>query len=342
MTFITHATAADAWNAFLNRCRELGVAFDTDLSPTDRLASAFANFILPDSPAAHYYVDTVNGSASNNGLSWTTAFSTMAAALAAVSTGGTIHFRGDVREELTGSNLVFDVTIIGHGSLHHADVPDTGYHPGSCIWRPPASPTATTPLLKLRARGWKFINIMFDCPVDSAAIYMERNALSGTSEYDPSHATFINCRFVDGKYGIQDVGGCYNVTLKNCEFKACTTAAIANTSTAVANPLNWKIIDCLFPANVSSFGNATHIDSPLNASFIKNCEFGTVTSTALYVDLTGGNVNFVTGNKFGGSYDTSDYVAGTDDNWSGNITADISSNSAVADNGLTIAVPAAP
>lgn len=265
-----------------------------------------------------YYVDTFNGGTANDGLSWRTSLSTMAAALTLAQTGDTIYFRGNVREEITGSNLKFDITIVGVGGLHHPDQPAAGYDYGSATWRPPSSPTAATPLLKVRGRGWKFINIFFDCPVDAAAVKLERNALSDVSEYDCSHASFINCRFVDGKYGIEDVGGCYHVTVDGCQFKAMTTAAIANTSTAVANPLNWTIRNCQFPSNVSGFGNATHIDSPLNCSVIQDSVFGTVTSTALYIDLTGGNGNIVWNNILLGAYDTTDYVAGTGDQWYGN------------------------
>lgn len=285
---------------------------------------------------APLYVDTVNGATGNEGDSWDNAFKTMAAALSAVQTGGTIYFIGDVREECVGSNLKFDVKIVGAGSLHHPDLPAAGYHPGSSTWRPPASPTTATPLLKVRARGWKFENIFFDCPVDSAALYLERNALSDTSEYDPSHASIINCRFVDGKYAIQDVGGCYNVTVRGCEFKAFTTAAIANTSTAVANPLNWKIVDCLFPSDTSDFGNVVHLDSPLNSSIIKDCVFGTVRSTGLYIDLTGGNNNIVTYNALAGAYELSDYVPGTGDKWPQNACA---VDASTAPDGISIAVP---
>lgn len=292
------------------------------------------------SPAPDLFVDTVLGANASDGTSWDSALATMTAALAVVQTGGRIFFRGDVREECTGSNLVFDVTIIGAGMLHHPDLPSSAYHPGSSTWRPPASPTAATPLLKVRGRGWNFINIFFDCPVDSAGVYLERNALSGTSEYDASHATFYGCRFVDGKYGIQDVGGVYNVTVENCEFKAMTTCAIVNTSTAVANPLNWKIINCTFPANTSSFGNATHIDSPFNCAIIRDSLFGTVTSTALYIDLTGGNTNMVTRNLLMGEYNTNDYVAGTGDTWAGNqsLSASFGGNDA---QGRTLTAPAA-
>lgn len=260
------------------------------------------------------------GSNQNDGRSPRTPFLTMAKALSVAKTGDTIYFWGDVREELTGSNLVFDLTIIGLGRLHHPDSPGTGYRTGGSMWRPPASPTTATPLLKVRGRGWRFINVVFDCPVDAAALYLERNALSDVSEYDPSHLSVIGCRFVDGKYAIEDAGGCYNVTIRDSEFKGCTTAAIANTSTSVANPLNWKIRNCLFPSETSGFGNAVHIDSPLNSSYITESIFGTVVSTGKYIDLTGGNNNIVTKNVLNGLYDTTDYVPGTGDTWYGNRT----------------------
>jgi hypothetical protein len=288
-----------------------------------------------------YYVNADPGDPgldTADGLTPQTAFLTMGKALSVAETLDTIYFWGDVREELTGNHLVFDLTIVGLGSLHHPDSPAAGYQVGSSMWRPPASPTAATPLLKLRGRGWKFINVAFDCPVDAAAVKMERNALSGTSEYDPSHASFYGCRFVDGKYGIEDNGGCYNVTVEECEFKAMTTAAIANTSTSVANPLNWKITNNRFPSNVSSFGNATHIDSPLNCAHIRHNVFGTVTSTALYIDLTGGNGNVAAYNVLAGAYDTSDYVSGTGDVWYQNACA---VTTTTAPDGVSILPPAA-
>ena len=49
--------------------------------------------------------------------------------------------------------------------------------------------------------------------MDAAAIYLERNALSGTSEYDASHASIIGCRFDAGLVGIENAGGCGFVTV---------------------------------------------------------------------------------------------------------------------------------
>lgn len=288
------------------------------------------------SPVADLFVDTKLGSDGNDGLSFASPLYTMSAALSKALTGNRIFFRGDVREELTGSNLKFDIKIIGVGGLHHPDEPSSAYHPGAAMWRPPASPTTATNLLVVRGRGWEFHNIAFDCPVDAAAVQLSRNALSDVSEYDASHAVFHNCRFLSGKYGIDDAGGANHVIVDKCEFAGMTTTAIYGSSTAVANPRAWQIRDCFFPSNVSSLGNATHIDASLNESLIVNNFFGTVLSTALYVDLTGGNGNIVTDNVMMGVYDTTDYVAGTGDFWVGNkIASDIGSNTAL----VTTAAP---
>ena len=290
---------------------------------------------------APLYVDTVNGNDGYNGQTWGGSFKTMGAALSAVQTGGKIYFRGDVREELVGSNLKFDVTIIGVGSKHHADLPSSSYHPGAVAWRPPASPTATTPLLKIRGRGWKLINIMFDCPVDAAAVYLERNALATTAEFDASHASIIGCDFRNGKYGIQDVGGCFNVRIEDCDFETIDEAsgcAIINTSTAVAAPRRWVILNNRFQMDSSTAGNLQHIDSPLNGSTIRGNVFGKVKSTGIYVDLTGGAGNVVTENILGGVYDTSDYVSATGDLWYQNRVA---VKATTAPDGLTLSVPTA-
>lgn len=285
------------------------------------------------------------GSNQNSGRSPRDPFLTMAKALSVVKTGDTIAFWGDIREELVGSNLVFDLSIIGLGALHHPDSPDTGYRTGGAMIRPPASPTATTSTLEVRGRGWKFVNIAFDCPVDAAAVKLVSNASSGTSEYDASHASFIGCDFQQGYRGIQDDGGLVHVTIDDCVFRMITVtggAAIVNTSTSVRVPQFWRIRNSYFPGNSQSGGNECHIDAPLSGSLITGSHFGIVEGTALYIDLTGGDDNIVTGNYLAGSYDTSDYVAGTNDGWSGNITADISGNSSVDASGITIAVPGAP
>ncbi len=272
-------------------------------------------------PSQSYFVDTVNGLDTNDGKSWATAFKTMAAALTAVATNGRIYFRGDVREELTGSNLKFDVTIIGCGNRpHHPDLPSAGANPGAACWRPPASPTTATPLLKVRGRGWRFINIMFDCPVDAAAVKLERNALSDAAEFDASHAEFIGCRFDSGLIGIENNGGCGFVMVEGCRFMRLTEtggAGIKCTGTAVAAPLNWDIHDCIF------MNNASHILSSMSYSNLYRNQFGRFTAT-LSVDLYNqpsagqGEYNIITENYLSGTYNAATYPAGSNNEWAGN------------------------
>lgn len=263
---------------------------------------------------------------------------TLAAALEACNTGDRIYVHGGVNEpSLICSNLKFDVQVVGVGGLHHPDQPTSAYHPGSAMIR---DTTDTGVNVTVRGRGWQFHNICFDAPASYAAVQLSRNALSGTSEYDASHAVFKNCRFLSGKYGIDDAGGANNVTVENCEFAGMTTCGIYGSSTAVANPRAWKILRCNFPNNVSGLGNATHIDLSLNESYIRGCLFGTVTSTGLYINLTGGNGNFVTENHFQGSYSTDDYVPGTGDYWMGNFAMDTAETEVEA-NGLTNTTPQA-
>lgn len=301
----------------------------------------YSDLVNDFEPIAPLFVDTfVSGS--GDGSSWNQAFKTMTEALNAVQTNGKIYFRGKVTEECTGSNLKFDVSIIGVGSLHHGDQPTSAYHYGASVWQPPASPTATTPLIKVRGRGWKFENILFDCPVDSAAIYLERNALSGVSEYDASHASIVGCDFRNGKYAIQDVGGCWNVKIEDCVFEtidATSGCAIINTSTSVAAPRRWRIVDNFFQPDSTTEGNLQHIDSPLAGSLIRGNVFGKVKSTGIYVDLTGGQDNCVFENQLSGDYTTADYVAGTNDVWFGNWCA---VTATTAPDGHSLVVPAAP
>jgi len=285
-----------------------------------------------------WFVDPEHANAGSDGTNMNAPFSTLAAALSACDTGDRIYIHGDCDEpSLICSNLKFDVHVIGCGSLHHPDQPSAAYHPGASMIR---DTTDAGVNLTVRGRGWQFHNIAFDAPASYAAVQLSRNALTGVSEYDPSHASFVGCKFLHGKYGIDDAGGAYNVTVDDCYFAGMTTAGIFGSSTSVANPLAWNIKNCRFPAHKAT-GNVCHIDISLNESFIYDSFFGTVTSTGLYINLTGGFSNIVTKNLLMGSYSTDDYVSGTGDSWMGNTSIDTDEAEVDSATGLTIAVPAA-
>ena len=246
--------------------------------------------------------------------------STLASGLSNAQTGDVILIHGNVREEVTVSNLKFDMKIVGIGGQHHPDQPTSAYHPGASAIRPPASPTATTALVTVRGRGTEFHNIMFDCPVDDAAIDLVRNALSDDSEYDASHAIIDNCRFTDGLIGIKNDGGASFARVSRSRFQRLTEsggAAIKCTSTSVAVPLNWVVQENQF------HNNASHVLSSMSYSSLIDNIFGRFTAT-LSVDLYDqpsagqGEYNVITRNYLSGTYGATAYPAGSNNEWGGN------------------------
>jgi surface antigen len=272
----------------------------------------------PKSYATHYFVDGDNGNDAFDGASPDRPYATMAKAFSVIASGDTIHVRGNIREELTTPAQVFDVTIIGASNRpRHADTTPAGGESGA-TWRPPASPTAATPLLIIQQQGWTIQNILFDAPVDAAAIRLLRNGAAGNAERDASHASIIGCRFDSGLIGIENNGGAAFVLVQGCRFYRLTgsgAAGIKCTSTAIAVPLNWQIIASHFA------GNASHLLSSLSGSEIRWNTFGNFTAT-LSVDVQSnsgqGANNVLTQNYLSGTYSATAYPPGTDNEWAGN------------------------
>lgn len=196
-------------------------------------------------PGKSWYVNANGGG--GDGTSWDQAFGRMADAFAQLSSNDNIFLLGQVREELVAPLGVSNVRIIGAGTRPRYGNESSFSNPSmdaASAWRPPVSPTAATPLLILRQQGWVISNILFDCPVDAAAVKLWR--AEDAVHPDPSSASFIGNQFVDGKYGIEDVGGCYNILVANNNFARLTTRAIYCSSTAIALPLQWQILNNTF------------------------------------------------------------------------------------------------
>lgn len=228
------------------------------------------------------FVDTVNGRAGNDGLSWDTACITMAAALAKAASRDTIYMVGKVREQLIAPLGVYGVRIVG------ADT--TPRHDLAASWMAPASGSVNSKaLIEIIEQGWSFENILFQSQATTApAVQMTR--AEDAVHPDPSHASFINCRFC-GCDGILDSGGCYNITIKGCKFYDLTGSAIHYiTGAGIAAPQHWHIEDCDF------VNNAIGIEHGFKWCVIKRCHFADNTVT---INLTGGTApNFVIENYF--------------------------------------------
>lgn len=215
---------------------------------------------------------------------------TVARALQLANPLDQIILRGKVQEEVTVSNLLGGLHFIGAGGQpRHGDSPWGGGN----LWKPPASPTTATALVVVRAQGITFENILFDCPVDAAAIYGARNALSDTSEYDASHMSVLGCRFASGQSGIEDQAGLFNVKVEDSVFHALTNA-IKTLGTAVAVPSYWRIHNNHIAENTNGIIVSMNYGRITDNSIVKTT---TAPISTTYVSSQGG-YNRVVGNSF--------------------------------------------
>ena len=253
--------------------------------------------------AKHWYVDGTAGSNGYRGDSPKKPFLTMAVALAAARSGDVVHLRGLVREQLTTPQGLFDVTVVGpspvtrHPDSHTALETYGGQR--SARWAAPATPTASTPLVKVSQQGWRFINILFTGDEDDSVgcIQAFRDAGSGDAEDDASHMQVIGCRFQGGLYGIQDSGGCARVKIYGNEFltfdQTDNDAIVNVTGAGVGTMWGWEIIGNKFYANYSD------IDISASGPLIKYNDFYRVslgTTNTIGIDATGATEEIVSKN----------------------------------------------
>lgn len=270
-----------------------------------------------------WFLNAATGAATHDGKSFSNSKLTMADIFDELASGDVVWTIGKIREELTCPVGIFGVKIIGASSTRHPDAHtgNNGYVASG--WTPPASPTATTPLCIVKQQGWEFHNILFDAPVDAAAIRLDRDGGADDAERDSSHAKIVGCRFDSGKVGIENNGGAGFVQVRGCQFARLTEsggAGIKCTSTSIAVPLSWIVEHNHF------HNNASHILSSMSYSTIwKNC-FGRFTAT-LSIDIDDqpsanqGEYNVITLNHLSGTYGATAYPPGSNNEWGGNFNS---------------------
>lgn len=242
----------------------------------------------------HYFVDGNRGDdEDNDGKTRDKPFLTMARAFVFVQSGDTIHFRGNIREQLSTPAGVFDVTISGPSPVtRHPDSHTTYGGFSSCRWNAPASPTASTPLLKVQQQGWIFKNILWTGDEDDnvGCIQLFRDGGAGDAERDASHAIIQGCRFQAGLYGIQDSGGCARVKVLYCEFllfnQSDNDAIVNVTGAGIGTLWGWVI------AHNEFHGNYSDIDAGFTGAKIYGNHFHSVSlgvTTTVTIDTTGGS-----------------------------------------------------
>lgn len=269
-----------------------------------------------------YYVDANLGADTNSGKSFADAFLTMAQAFSVIASGDTIRFRGTIREQLTTPQFIFDVAIIGEGYVpRHADSHPPGSNKAANTWKAPASPTATTALIKIIQQGWRLENILFAGPTDAESVMLYRDAGADPVEKDASHATIIGCRFASGMDGIGSSGQPFNVRVYRNVFQDLTGFAIRKSTivadAGVANPLQWEIVSNRFIRCI----NGVQMTASYFLVTDNYFDDGGTPNTTVVLDLVGvggGGNNIVVNNFFQTStanFNTPDIVGNSTDVW---------------------------
>jgi len=278
-----------------------------------------------------WYVDGTSGDDDYNGESWTTAFKTIAVAVAAAAAGDTIFLIGSFNEAVTCA--LAGVEFIGAG---------TG--PAQATWTAPT--VAGSHCLKLTAGYCVVKNIKFR-PV----IYTGSGLPCGIHLVAASSYTrILDCRFQGraGSYAaIYCSVPCGNVEIDNCEFLYMNTLthgkAIYGLAVGGSAHSAWRITNCIFNsclADINIDGRTCLLEG--NKHFIvglaANGTFASaVTTTAIDLSGTDTGANMVTKNTLGGLYTTALYIPGaTGDVWMGNF-ADITDSECLY--GLTTEEP---
>lgn len=211
--------------------------------------------------------------------------------------------------------------------------------------------TATGVALTIRQEGWTVDGFLFRAGAGGQCIRLDWVPASGYVGY----RTVIRNNHFDGLwqglYAINLSGAPYDVVIENNWFRefrrgTSTAYAIICTDSSTAEPYMCQIRNNIFQENENHVGSLNNVRS-FNASIIQGNVFATgmlITATVM-LDLRSGHggKNIVTGNSFDGDYsNTGGYYDSTASvsNWVGNTAEDVA-EAEVADNGWTIAPPAA-
>jgi hypothetical protein len=296
-----------------------------------KLFDAYGNYVGGEY-GSRWFVDGNRGDDDNNGRSADKPFLTMNAAFSSIQSGDTIYVRGNIREQLTTPAGVFDVKVIGPSPVtRHPDAHTSNGGYSSARWNAPASPTASTPLVKVQQQGWIFKDILFTGDENDGVgcIQLFRDGGAGDAERDGSHAQIIGCRFAGGLYGIQDSGGCARVFIYgDNEFQQFSEsdndAIVSVVGAGIGTLWGWKIKGNTFQAN------HTDIDAALTGAQIVGNHFVLtslgVTNTVA-IDTTGGSRNLIAQNYMYSASNAAGinarFVVGSNDIYSDNYYSDI-------------------
>lgn len=268
--------------------------------------------VVPAGSAGVWYVNSVTGSAANDGKTPATALATIAAAVALAAAGDTIYISGSFSEAVTVT--LAGLSLIGSGTC-----------PKGAIW----TSATDTVCLTINAERVVVENIYFKPPA-----YTASRATSAITLSSASYAKIRKCRF-QGQTGSQiaiysPVCNSDNVEISDNEFRYMNTstygAAILGVEAGGLSYSAWRILRNVFSSCVIAIDiNGRLCDIQGNtiayAGIAATGAGGNVLATGIDLSGTSSYANQVHGNYLGGTYSAGLYKVGaTGDDWAGNYT----------------------
>ncbi len=193
----------------------------------------------------NYYVDATNGSDSNSGLSWALAFSTIGAAMTAITALAT---RGRAKTFVAPAAYTEDVVTPtnANGPFGSLIAVNPTQESRGAAWL--ISSTATEPCITVKARGWLIDGFEIDAPATDGCVF-----LSG------ANAKFLeiaNCLLVGSLtyangFGVDTDSANPLVVIRDStffQFRGTSAAAITSTNVYA---LQWLVDRCIFWNNVA-------------------------------------------------------------------------------------------
>jgi len=141
-----------------------------------------------------------------------------------------IYLSGVLKEQAVCPVGVLDVTVLGAANQPRQATSGGVPTGGGASWLAPASPVATTPLIRVIEQGWAFENIQFAPVAASACITFDRRETAAIP--DSSHGNVRGCYFSAG--GATGIGveliEVKKTNIENCIFEGLAGYAIKNTA----------------------------------------------------------------------------------------------------------------
>jgi hypothetical protein len=230
-----------------------------------------------------WFVDPTSGGDGNSGKEPGKAFKTLTKVFTMVGAWDTIFcapgdYSGNYSTPL--NSVAPFVSLIG------VQATDLGLGP----WM---AGTAGSPIINVRARGWRISGFEFDGVSDEASVKL---TTSGTS--NANYTQIDNCLFTGGKYGIDWVGAPTYSKIVGSNFEDILTSAFICTDSSTDVPRRCMIYGNEFKENIAhiSMNPRGFKDSTIRGNVFSLD--GVTRDATVLLDTRGGGGNAIVGNYF--------------------------------------------